>query len=220
MGSTSKLTAFARRYPLTGPVIWVLNIQYFAVQAVAARAWAMPYGLGSNTISDLGNTACGSYGQRYVCSPLHGLMNASFVVLGLAIVAGSILIYQQFKGNLAALAGFGLMAAGGIGTVMVGLFPENSVSALHIIGAGLPFLLGNVALVVFSFTLPVPKLFRYYTLLSGIITLMALVLLLTGRYLGIGIGGMERIVAYPQTVWLIVFGVYASAKHRRPFNQV
>lgn len=134
-------------------------------------------------------------------------------MLGLTIALGSMFIYQEFKKDLATLVGFSLMAAGGIGTVLVGLFPENTVSALHILGAGLPFVLGNVALVIFSFALPIPKLYRYYTLLSGVITLIALILLLSGHYLGLGIGGIERVVAYPQTVWLIIFGVYISSSH-------
>jgi hypothetical membrane protein len=213
MKPMAKIKTFTDRYPLIGPAIWILNAQYFIIQVVVARAWAISYSLGHNTISDLGNSACAVYGGRYVCSPLHGLMNASFIMLGLTIALGSMFIYQEFKKDLATLVGFSLMAAGGIGTVLVGLFPENTVSALHILGAGLPFVLGNVALVIFSFALPIPKLYRYYTLLSGVITLIALILLLSGHYLGLGIGGIERVVAYPQTVWLIIFGVYISSSH-------
>jgi hypothetical protein len=32
----------------------------------------------------------------------------------------------------------------------------------------------------------------------------------SSHYLGLGEGGMERIVAYPQTLWLIFFGTYLS----------
>ena len=40
------------------------------------------------------------------------------------------------------------------------------------------------------------------------IGLVALSFFLKNVYLGLGIGGMERIVSYPQTIWMIVFGAY------------
>jgi hypothetical membrane protein len=140
-------------------------------------------------------------------------MNVSFIVLGIFMATGSLLIYQEFKESRATLIGFSFMAAAGVGTVMVGLFPENTILALHLIGALLPFLVGNLGIVVLGFTLNIPKSLRVYTLATGYISLIALLFLLTHAYLGIGIGGMERITAYPQTIWLIVFGVYISKNH-------
>lgn len=210
MQSTSKIKTFTDRHPLAGPYLWMLSIQYFAVQAVSAMAWKAHYSLLSNTISDLGNTACGLYGDRPVCSPLHGLMNASFILLGVTMYFGAILIYQEFRKNPATALGFNFMALAGVGTLLIGLFPENTVSGLHILGAALPFLIGNVGMVILSLSLTIPKPLRYYTFLSGATSLIALVLLVTNHYLGLGIGGMERITAYPQTLWLIVFGVYIS----------
>jgi hypothetical membrane protein len=92
--------------------------------------------------------------------------------------------------------------------MLVGAFPENSISALHILGAGIPFLIGNLSLVILSRSLKVSRLFKSYTLLLGLIALVALVLFLTKQYLGLGIGGMERVVAYPQTIWLVSYGIY------------
>jgi hypothetical protein len=40
----------------------------------------------------------------------------------------------------------------------------------------------------------------------GIIALVAIVLLVTGHYLGIGKGGMERMIAYSILVWALGFG--------------
>lgn len=196
-----------------GPGMWMLSVQYFLIQILATLSFKNNYSLIHNTISDLGNTTCGVYGGRFVCSPLHNLMNVSFIVLGIFMATGSLLIYQEFKESRATLIGFSFMAAAGVGTVMVGLFPENTILALHLIGALLPFLVGNLGIVVLGFTLNIPKSLRVYTLATGYISLIALLFLLTHAYLGIGIGGMERITAYPQTIWLIVFGVYISKNH-------
>jgi hypothetical membrane protein len=204
---------FTDRYPNIGPTIWILSIQYYVIQVVAALVWKMPYSIRFNTISDLGNTACGEYGVRYICSPLNPLMNLSFITLGTTMAVGSLLIYQEFKESVTNLVGFLFMALAGFGTILVGIFPENSTTGLHEVGAALPFLIGNIGLVVLAASLNVPKWLRIYTVLSGMIALIGLDFFLRKQYLGLGIGGMERIAAYPQTIWLIVFGMYISRNH-------
>ena len=209
------IKTFTDRYPLIGPLIWILCIQYYIVQIVVAKAWLIHYSLLHNPISDLGNTACGLYSGRFVCSPLHGLMNASFIMLGITMAVGSLLIYQEFKESIASLVGFCFMSIAGFGTLVVGLFPENTFSSVHLAGAILPFFIGNVALIVLSFGLRIPNLFKAYTFLSGGIPLAALIFLITNHYLGLGVGGIERLTTYPQTTWLIIFGIYISSNHIR-----
>ncbi|MBI3624402.1 DUF998 domain-containing protein [Candidatus Saccharibacteria bacterium] len=215
MKPSQMIQTFTDRYPLIGPAFWILSLQYYLVQVISAQAWSMPYSVQSNTISDLGNTVCGLYAGRYVCSPLHSLMNASFITLGITMVVGAVLIYQEFKESKATFIGFTFMAIAGLGTLLVGLFPENGLVVLHVLGAALPFFVGNVGLIVLGASLDIPSMLRYYTLVSGIVSLTALLFFITHTYLGIGIGGMERLTAYPQTMWLIVFGIYISSNHIR-----
>ena len=210
------IRTFHDRYPLAGPALWMLSLQYFIIQIAVGRAWPVDYSLSQNTISDLGNTACSLYGGRLVCSPLHNLMNASFIVLGATMIAGAMLIYREFRQSAGSAAGFGAMGLAGFGTAVVGFFPENTIGVLPFWGAMLPFLIGNLGIVVLGLVLDLPKSLRLYTIASGGLALVALALFLSNTYLGLGIGGMERIVAYPQTVWLIVFGMYISSSHRRP----
>lgn len=116
---------------------------------------------------------------------------------------------KKFATSFIVRFGFGCMAAAGVGTILVGLFPENSVSALHIAGAALPFVLGNLGMLVLGAKLEgMPKTLRIYTLISGLVGLVALGLFMAQAYFGLGIGGMERLVAYPQTIWMIVFGIH------------
>ena len=42
----------------------------------------------------------------------------------------------------------------------------------------------------------------------GITALVALVLFVTGNFLTLGRGGMERMIAYPEVLWAIGFGGY------------
>jgi hypothetical membrane protein len=197
----------ALRQSLLGSIIWIVSIQYFITQIFVALTWSKPYSVLYNTISDLGNTMCGTYRSSLVCSPSHEWMNLSFVVLGLSTSIGSLLMYRQ-RTSIGSAVGFGCMSLAGLGTMLVGLFPENTVSTLHILGAGLTFVMGNLALVLLGYALPMPRILRYCTITAGFIALLALLLFLTHSYLGLGIGGMERITAYPQTIWLIIFGTY------------
>jgi hypothetical membrane protein len=198
----------AVRYPNLGFGLFASCGQYFVVQAVVASRWSTPYSLKANTISDLGNTACGRFSARPVCSPLHALMNLSFLALGLSMAIGSILIYYLLPARRSSRWGFRAMAVAGLGVVLVGLFPENTVSTLHGIGAALPFTIGNVAVVALGLALPLPRSLRIPSVLAGTLALVALVSYASNIDWGLGAGGMERIVAYPQTVWLIVVGLY------------
>src|SRR5476651_1236172 len=109
------IRTFNDRYPYVGPVFWMLSVQYYIIQVVVALAWSIPYSLRFNTISDLGNTACDLYTSRYICSPLHSLMNASFISLGITMVLGSILIYREFTRTNVSAIGFSFMALAGFG---------------------------------------------------------------------------------------------------------
>lgn len=204
---------FIDKFPFVGPAFWMTSMQYFIIQILAARAWDIHFSLRRNVISDLGNTACGTFAGRFVCSPLHTLMNASFITLGLTMILGALLIYQEFKETQGSWIGFSFMGIAGLGTILVGLFPENTVTSLHFIGALLPFLIGNIGLVVLGSVLDLSKTLRAYSVLSGIGSLVALGFLASGYYLRFGQGGMERLTAYPQTLWLIVFGLYMSKNH-------
>src|SRR3954451_20887194 len=69
---------------VTGGIAFVLaTVQYAVAQIVAASAWNPPYDWMKNFISDPGNTACGPFSVHgpatYVCSPLHAVMNGSFI---------------------------------------------------------------------------------------------------------------------------------------------
>ncbi len=213
MKPSEMVKTFTDRFPFVGPALWIVSFQYYVVQIIAAAAWKIPYSIINNTISDLGNTVCGDYSGRFVCSPLHGLMNGSFIMLGITMMIGAMLIYQEFSESLSSAFGFAFMALAGLGTILVGVFPENSIGIAHQLGAFLPFFVGNLGLVILGLVLDVPNSLRLFTFLAGVISLAAFGLFSLHFYLGLGIGGMERIVAYPQTVWLIAFGVYISSNH-------
>jgi hypothetical membrane protein len=199
--------------PWVGPMVFISSALYFYAQIATAWVFHPPYSLINNAISDLGNTVCGKYGSHYVCSPRHDLMNASFIFLGFVMAVGSTLLYHEFSERtpterVTALIGFLCMAIGGIGAILVGAFPENTVSAMHITGAGLAIGVGNLGIFILGAALTLPESMRRYMLVFSTTSVTALVLFAFHKYFEIGAGSMERIAAYPETVWLIIFGLY------------
>lgn len=204
-------------YPFLGPVVFISSALYFYAQIFVA--WVFnpshaPYNVVSNTISDLGNTVCGPYGREYVCSPRHPYMNVAFMFLGIVMAGGSMLLYNEFKDRggaeqNAAFTGFLFMGIAGIGAMFVGIFPENTIGTMHKIGAALAIGLGNLGILILGAVLSrLPEAMRRYMLVFSTISLTALVLFACHKYFGIGAGTMERIAAYPETIWLITFGLY------------
>jgi hypothetical membrane protein len=114
-----------------GAVCWTLSVLYFPAQAIVQAASARPYSLATDLISDLGNSACGPT----VCSPLHGLMNASFIAVGLLHWAGALATQQAWPPGrqrtlsaalLTRTLGAALLALAGIGLLLVGRLRRTS----------------------------------------------------------------------------------------------
>lgn len=204
------IQSLAAKYPLVGSVAWLLSFQFFILQAVAASSWQSPlYSWRLNAISDLGATSCGMFDDRLVCSPLHSVMNTSLILLGIGMVVGSVLLYVTLRRSRVA---FLLMALAGVGVALVGVFPEDSIFWAHIVGQDLAFVFGNIALIIFGLTLRFPRWFKWYSIASGLVALVALMLFLSHQRFFLELGGMERVVAYPLIVWLIVTGMYTAVK--------
>ncbi|MFE5908103.1 DUF998 domain-containing protein [Streptomyces wedmorensis] len=194
---------------------WIVGVaQFFVVHVIAESAWARPYSWARNNISDLGNVHCAVQSEpepRYICSPEHALMNVSFTALGVLLLVGAALTGGALwrTGRVAATARL-LPAGAGAGFVLVGLAPADVNENQHVLGALLIMAAGNIGLVVAGFALAprVPLLLRWGAVLSGVTALTALVLFLSHTYLGLGMGGMERVAAFPLLLWSLAVATH------------
>jgi hypothetical protein len=50
--------------------------------------------------------------------------------------------------------------------------------------------------------------YRAYSLFSGVLGLVAVILFETGKDVGLGVGGMERLIVAPLLLWLIVASIH------------
>ncbi len=171
---------------LAGLLFFVGAVQFILALVVAEGA--LPeYSVSGNVISDLG------------IAPTAGLFNTSAFLLGLLTV-GAAFFYDRVHGKRWLTA---LFVATGAGAMGVGLFPLTFL-LVHGAAALTAFLIGGIAAIATSRVLRGPL--RWVPVLMGIISLTALVLFAGGVSLGIGRGGMERMIAYPVLIWQAALG--------------
>ncbi|UUS34460.1 MULTISPECIES: DUF998 domain-containing protein [Streptomyces] len=196
-----------------GYAAWIAGVvQFFVIHVVVESAWARPYSWARNNISDLGNAHCALQAEpepRYVCSPEHALMNASFVTLGVLLVIGAVLTSGLWRRGVVGAVARCLLAGAGAGFVLAGLAPADIDENQHLLGALLIMGTGNIGLVVAGSGLAddVPRALRRVTGLLGVVALAAFGLFLSHRYLGLGMGGMERVAALPILLWSLAVAV-------------
>lgn len=195
-----------------GAVAWMVAVvQLFVVMSVVELAWKTPYSWADNNISDLGNVTCAEFGGRFVCSPLHDLMNLSFTLGGLLIIVGVLLTRGAWPRGKASIAVRLLLIATGGGWMVAGLAPADVNEDLHVLGGAVViFLGGNLALLLAGLLGPDTPIgrTRWYALAFGVLGLVAMVLHFSGNGLGLGTGGMERITAYGVPIWLFLAGTF------------
>ncbi len=161
----------------------------FMLGLLIAEALYPGYSVALNFISDLG------VGPE----PSRTIFSVSVFLFGLFGLAASILLLRS-KGDRVVPY---MLLASGLGAMGVGLINEH-MAPYHTIMAFLAFFMGGLA-AVFSY-----RLVRWpLGLLSatlGLISLAALVLTGAGFDLGMGKGGIERMILYPSMTWLVGLG--------------
>lgn len=194
-----------------GAGLWVLSAQYFVCEAAVAHAWSDPrYDWSRNFISDLGARTSGLNDGRAVDSPLAGVMNTAFVMQGTLAAAGALLLAPQvrrpgWRGSLVVL-----LVCHGLGVVGVGLVPTEPGTtdlqrAVHYAVALVAIGAGNVALLVAAGALR--RAHPRWALLTGVLGVLATAASLTMLLGGTGSPGVvERVAAWPITVWMTVLG--------------
>ena len=193
---------------MAGTLFFIAAAQ-FILCLIIAEALYPGYSVSSNYISDLG------------VGPSAIIFNASVFLLGLLILTATYL--QRRKPNLKTLNILLLLMA--IGAMGVGIFTKNYTLAHGTVSSAAFFFAGLSAITSFKV---LPKPLSHISIILGATTLTALALFSAGIitngsltsttaydssfYLGLGPGGMERMIAYPAIMWLAGFGAHLITK--------
>ncbi len=212
-----RLGPLVRRAVHHGAALWLAGSLLFIVAMIVVQlAWtgSPAYSLRNNYISDLGNTHCGPWpnaNSADLCSPWHDVFNGAVIVLGIFVILGAILVRSGFPSRRSASVGLLLTMIAGAGAIGVGVSPENVNGTVHSLASLVAFAVGSLALLVLGFAMFRDTRwdgFRAYTLFSGLLGLVATILFSEGTDLGLGVGGMERLIVAPLLLWLIVAPIH------------
>ncbi|HUK79834.1 MAG TPA: DUF998 domain-containing protein [Nitrososphaerales archaeon] len=185
-----------------GVAIFVGGVQ-FSIFLILAEIYYPGYNVSTNYVSDLGAT-CPSSGACVINEPTSMIFNVSIALLGLLILLGAYFLQRAFRLTPATV----MVALSGIGALGVGLFPETT-GIVHSIFSLIVFLFAGLAALTTARFQKKPMF--YFSIILGVFTLVALLLYVGDAYLGLGPGGMERMIVYPPLVWSIGFGGHMMA---------
>ena len=172
------------------PGPWILLASLEVLFLVHLAEFLYPgYSISQNYISDLG------VGPE----PSRSVFTVALIGFGLMVLMAAALMRIEDKKNLLWL----FFALSGIGALGVGVFNED-ITLPHTIFALMTFAFGNIA-AIYSFN-RVQSPFSWISIALGLLGLSALVLVVSGIYLGLGAGGMERIVFYAGIFWSLAYG--------------
>jgi hypothetical membrane protein len=184
---------------VAGTLIFIAVAQ-FVLGLIVSEALYSGYSVSGNYISDLG------VGSSSV------IFNSSVFLLGLLLAIGTYFLQRAFDFKMLTV----LIVLTAVGVMGVGIFTEDFgaihsvVSLIAFLFSGLSAIFSVICSYVHKFKL-VEMPFSVIAVILGLMTLGALVLFMGNIYLGLGAGGMERMIVYPTLMWGAGFGGYLIA---------
>jgi hypothetical membrane protein len=197
-------------------VLFLVASAQFILGLVVAEALYSGYSVADNYISDLG------------VGPSSMVFNSSAFLFGLLSIIGAYFLPRtvDFRGLTFLLI---LMAIGAMG---VGIFTSAFSTTIHGVVSLMAFGFGGLSAIA-SFKVSKLPLSAISVILGvmalGALALFAAGLVTTGSltsseppasefFLGIGPGGMERMIAYPALIWLTLFSGHLIALSEKQEN--
>jgi hypothetical membrane protein len=163
------------------------------------------FSTGANEISDLGGTRPPN---SVILQPSATIFDVSMGLIGTLVMAGSWFVHRAYGRRSVTIP----IASLGVGAMGVALFPGYTGDP-HAIFSMVTFVSGGVAAICAARVTDAP--FRYLSAGLGTVALVALALTFMGDaspLSPLGIGGVERWIAYPVVMWLISFGGYLCGR--------
>jgi hypothetical membrane protein len=176
-----------------------IAVSQFVLGLVVAEARYPGYSISANYISDLG------------IGPSAMVFNASVFLMGVLMIIAAYFLQRSFNYDVLTA----LLVLTGIGAMGVGVFTEH-YGAIHGVVSLIAFLFGGLSAIASYRLLKLP--YSVIAWILGLMCLGALILYGGGVYLGLGKGGMERIVAYPLFMWGAGFGGHLIGQAEKPLG--
>jgi hypothetical membrane protein len=186
----------------------VMGVMYFFAAVAAAEALRPMYDPVQRTISEL---AVGRYDYLQI---------SAFVALGLSLVALPAGLWQRMRRTVLSRVGIGLVASGGVASLVAAAFPTDLRGAtfatlaghVHNITAGTGYACLITAMLLLSLHFRGDAQWRSYHRLSLVLTALGVVALLGLAAAGGGdfAGLVQRLMAIPLLSWVMLTGMRAA----------
>lgn len=193
-------------YKYVGSVLLVGAIQFFLAITFAETQFP-GYSVARNSLSTLG-------GSVPLVEPSAMVFNTSVILFGLL---GLLAVYLILKSGGCRLFST-CLAISSLGAIGVGLFPQYTGDT-HLLFALTTFLFGSLA-TIFSYRLGLNIPMVIVSMVLGISSLILIIILLvvgstpaTNPVMAyLGLGGNERMLAYPVILYLVALGGYLTSR--------
>jgi hypothetical membrane protein len=179
--------------------LFFIAASQFVLALIIAEASYSGYNISSNYISDLG------VGRSSM------IFNSSVFLLGLLVMIGAYFLQRAFDFKALTV----LLVLTAIGAIGVGVFTKDS-GTIHPVVSLIAFLFSGLSAIASYKLLKLP--FSVIAVILGLMDLGALVLSSGEIYLGLGAGGMERMIVYPILMWGAGFGGHLIARPEKTDN--
>jgi len=189
--------------------LFFIAVTQFVLGLIVSEALYSGYSISDNYISDLG------------VGPSSMIFNSSVFLLGLLLIIGTYFLQRAFKAFEVLKV---LLVLTAIGAMGVGIFTED-FPAIHRVVSLIAFLFGGLSAIFSVICSYVHKFklletpFSVIAVILGLMSLGALVLFMAGMNLGLGVGGMERMIVYPLLIWGAGFGGHLIAHPEKRTNE-
>lgn len=186
---------------IAGALLFITGVLAF-LGIITAETLYPGYSTTQNMISDLGAT---EPPNSIIMQPSSSIFGAAMAVSGLLIIASTCCIQRTFEDRMVTTS----LGIFGVGVLGVGIF-NGSYGDIHGIFALLAFVAGGVAAIA-SYRIERAPMSYFSAALGGIALLDLLLYYFMGEaspFAVMGLGGLERWIAYPILLWVTGFGGY------------
>jgi hypothetical membrane protein len=191
-----------------GALLLVAGFTAFMGIITAEALYPEGYSTSGNAISDLGATLPP---DSVIEEPSATIFNSAMIAGGIMVIAAAACLQAGFRRVMVAV----FTGLTGVGMLGVGVFP-GAYGSLHAVFALVIFVAGGLGAIVSQLVQKPP--FSIISTLLGVIGLGSLLLHTvlgdSNPMQGLGVGGIERWVAYPVLVWVMSFGGYLMGRAR------
>ena len=180
-------------------LLFVIGVVQFVIVLVISEAIYPGYSLGQQWMSDLGD-----WSKAGNCAAIY---NTSAILYGSFIIAGAYYTQRVVKSRFFTA----LLAICGVGSVLSGIIALNVSTLVHGSFGLVTFVFGaSSAVMLYRFE---KKPLSYVSVVLGVVAFIATIFTALGQrgfgsYLGLGLGGMERLIIYPLLLCLLGYGAY------------